>query len=74
VNYSEANALTDDELAAAVRSANARFIADCSPQQVEAIKRGVWPEPPSLPAPPGPRSHCSDVTIHVPDAFERYYG
>jgi len=73
VTYSESCALTDDELAAAVRDANARFLATLTPVQLAEWKRGVYPPAPRLLV-PGTRGHCETLSTTLPDAFEGYYG
>jgi hypothetical protein len=73
VKHSEACALSDDELAAAVREANARFLATLTPAQIADWKTGIYPPVPKLPI-PGTRSHCETLSTTQPDAFEGYYG
>lgn len=78
MNFAQAEQLSDDELLAAIREANKLTWAAMSDDERKAMldkDNPTFPEPPTwYPTPPGGCSHCSDVTLHVADAFERYYG
>ena len=78
MNYSEACALSDNELAAAISASNASLVAAMSSDELERFRRGEWTEPPGVAMPACVLVHTedfeTDLRIPARDRFELYYG